>query len=101
VQAIRLWLRYVAPLTALSALALSPVLLVALRTPPPADAAQARAMIALGWKLLALAWFGQLVLVGGAAAIARDTPSQLAALGRGAAQMLRAIVPCLAAAAGS
>jgi hypothetical protein len=92
--AIRTWLRYVVPLTVLSVIALSPVVVVALRARPPADAAGANALVALGYELLALAWFGQLLLIGAASAVAG---SQLAALRAGFAQLLRALVPCLAA----
>ena len=92
------WLRYVVPLTLLSAIALSPVIAAALRTRAPVDPAGAKAVLALGWVMIALAWFGQLVLAGGAAAITRDRPSQLRALGAGFVQLVRAIVPCRAAA---
>ena len=59
-------------------------------------------MRSLGWELIAIGWLGQLVLVGGAAAITGARPSQisqLGAFGRGLVQLARAIVPCLAAAA--
>jgi hypothetical protein len=52
-----------------------------------------------GWGLLPIAWLGQLVLIGGAAAILRARPSQLRAFTAGLAQLVRAILPCLAAAA--
>jgi hypothetical protein len=96
------WLRYLVPLTLLSAIAVSPALVLALRARPPLDPAGARAALTLGWEMIALAAFGQLILVGGAAAITRaqpSQPSQLGALGGGAVQLARAIVPCLAAAA--
>lgn len=96
--ALRTWLRYVAPLTLLSALALSPVLLVALTTRVPADAAAASALRVRAWQLIALAVFCQLLLVGGASVAARR-PSQLEALAGGVAQLVRAVVPCFAAAA--
>jgi len=92
------WLRYVVPLTLLSAVALSPVIVAALRTRAPVDPAGAKAVLTLGWVMIALAWFGQLVLAGGAATMTRATPSQLRALGSGFVQLVRAIVPCLAAA---
>ncbi len=91
------WLRYVVPLTLLSAVALSPIIAAALRTRAPVDPAGAKAVLTLGWELIALAWFGQLVLVGGAAAMTRATPSQLRAFGQGFVQLVRAILPCLAA----
>lgn len=99
VPALRLWLRYLVPLTAMSAIALSPVLAIALRAPAPLDRSAASAMVTLGWKLIASAWLFQLVLVGGASAITRGAPSQLRALGGGLVQVLRAIVPCVAVAA--
>jgi hypothetical protein len=92
------WLRYIVPLTLLSALALAPVIAIALATRVPADAAAASALHARAWGLLALAALCQLVLVGGASAVVHR-PSQLGALGEGAIQLVRAVVPCLAAAA--
>jgi hypothetical protein len=62
------------------------------------DVAAAAALRTRGWELVALGVLCQLVLVGGAA-VATRRPSQLGALGGGAAQLVRAIVPCLAAAA--
>lgn len=97
-SALRTWLRYIVPLTLLSALALSPVLLVPLATGVPADAAAASALRTRGWELVALAVLCQLVLVGGASA-ATPRPSQLRMLAGGGAQLGRAVVPCLAAAA--
>ncbi|HMG56601.1 MAG TPA: hypothetical protein VK601_24040 [Kofleriaceae bacterium] len=99
--AVRTWLGHAAPLTALSAIALSPLVAVALRTRAPVDAAGARSAIGLGWTLLAVAWLGQLVLVGAAAAVMRAQGSglgALAAFGAGAAQLARAALPCLVAA---
>jgi hypothetical protein len=96
--AVRTWLGHAVPLTALSAIALSPLVAVALRTRAPVDAAGARSAIGLGWTLLAVAWLGQLVLVGAAAAVMRAPRSQLGALGAGAAQLVRAALPCLVAA---
>ena len=95
--ALRTWLRYIVPLTLLSAIALSPVIAAALRTRVPVDPAGAKAVLTLGWEMIAFAWFAQLVLVGGAAAMTRATPSQLRALGGGFVQLGRAVVPCLAA----
>lgn len=96
--AARAWLRTLVPLTALSVIALSPVIALALATRIPADTAAASALRVRGWGLLALALPCQLVLVGGASAAAH-APSQLAALGRGVVQLGRAILPCLAASA--
>jgi hypothetical protein len=93
------WLRYLAPLTLLSAIALSPIVVLTLGAHLPRDQAGANALVTLGWKMIAFAWFGQLVLVGGAAAMTRAPGSQLRAFGSGFVQLLRAIVPCLAAVA--
>jgi hypothetical protein len=98
IAALRTWLRYAIPLTLLSAVALSPVIVAALRTRPPVDPAGAKAVLTLSWELIAFAWFGQLVLVGGASAMTSATPSQLHAFGQGFVQLVRAILPCLAAA---
>jgi hypothetical protein len=115
--AVDTWLRYIVPLTLLSAVALSPVIVIALRVRAPVDQAAANAVVATGWTMLAIAWLGQLVLVGGAAAVTRTPrsppsqpspspprsqpwpPSQLRAFSAGLARLVRAIVPCLAAAA--
>jgi hypothetical protein len=90
------WLRYLAPLTVLSAVALSPVIAVALATRLPSDGPGASATLTRGWLLVALAWPCQLVLVGAASAVT-DATSQLRALGHGLVQLVRAILPCLAA----
>jgi hypothetical protein len=97
VEALRTWLRYLVPLTLLSAVAMSPVIASALTTRAPLDAASASATLTRGWLLLAIAWPCQMVLVGGASAVARDRPSQLGALGAGLRQLVSAILPCLAA----
>lgn len=106
--ALRTWLRYLVPLTLLAAIALAPVIAIALRMRAPVDPAGARAVVAAGWGLIAIAALGQLVLVGGAAGILRarppqalqvSQPSQLRAFGAGLVQLVRAVVPCLAAAA--
>lgn len=98
--AARRWLRYAAPLTALSATAFAPVIVLALRTQVAIDRAGVTTTIARGWGLVALGWLCQLVLVGGATPIARAAPaelSQLRAFTAGLAQLGRAIVPCVAA----
>jgi hypothetical protein len=95
------WLRYLAPLTVLSAIALAPVIVIALRVRTPLDQASANAAVIAGWDILAIAWLGQLVLVGAAAAVTRAQPplrSQLGAFRSGFVGLVRAIVPCLAAA---
>lgn len=99
IRALGTWLRYFAPLTLLSAIALSPVVVLALRAHLPRDQAGASALVTLGWEMIAFAWFGQLVLVGGAAAVTHAPGSQLRAFGGGLVQLVRAIVPCLAAVA--
>jgi hypothetical protein len=94
-------LRYLVPLTLLSAIALAPVIVIALRVRVPVDPAGANAAVIAGWGMLAIAALGQLVLVGGAAAVARVQPSQLSQLGAlrsGFMGLVRAIVPCVAAA---
>ena len=101
-SAVHSWLRYIVPLTLLSAIALAPVITIALRVRAPLNPAGVTAALSAGWAMLALAWLGQLVLVGGASAITRARPaplSQLGALRGGLAQLVRAIVPCLTAAA--
>lgn len=95
------WLRYIVPLTLLSAIALAPVIVIALRVGAPVDPAGANAAVITGWGMLAIAALGQLVLVGGAAAVTRAQPSQLSQLGAfrgGFVGLVRAIVPCVAAA---
>ena len=97
VAALQTWLRYAVPLTVLSAVALAPVIAVALRTGVPTTPAGARAVAAIGWWMIGIAWSCQLVLVGGASAMTGGRRSQLRALGGGLRQLVRAIVPCLAA----
>jgi len=97
--AVRTWLRYLVPLTVLSAIALSPLVALALATPAPADLTGVRPVLMLGWALLAIAWPSQLVLVGGASVMTRAPRSQLGALGGGFVQLVHAVVPCLVAAA--
>jgi hypothetical protein len=95
--AVRTWLRYIVPLTGLSAIALAPVIAIALRARPPVHQADAIAMLFQGWKLAAAAWPCQLVLIGGASAITGARRSQLGAFTGGVAQLARAIVPCVVA----
>lgn len=99
--AVHAWLRYIVPLTLLSAIALAPVIAIALRVRAPLHPAGISAALTAGWAMLALAWLGQLVLVGGASAITRARPAPLSQLGAfrdGLAQLVQAIVPCLTAA---
>jgi hypothetical protein len=97
--AIRTWLRYVIPLTLLSAIALSPLVIIALTLRVPGNAGQAVTTRGLGWALVGVAWLGQLILVGGAAAMTGARLSQRQALTRGCTQLARAVVPCVVAAA--
>lgn len=97
--AVRTWFGYFVPLTILSAIALSPLIALALATPAPADLAGVRTVLVRGWTLLAVAWPCQLVLVGGASAMTRAPRSQLGALGGGFVQLVRAALPCGVAAA--
>ncbi len=97
-RAVQTWLNHIVPLTLLSAIALSPLVVLALGAHPPADPAAARPVIQLGWTLVAAAWLGQFILVGGAAAMLTEPPSQLHAFARGFLQLIRAVVPCLVAA---
>ena len=94
---IDLWVRYLVPLTILSAIALSPVLGIALLAKTPIDLGGADTERLLGWGFVALAWPCQLLLVGGAAAIARARPSRRGALRIGIRALGRAIVPSAAA----
>jgi len=96
--ALRTYLRYLVPLTLLSALVMSPWVNAALTSDMPKTAEQARALIALAWKCGATAWIAQLLLVAAAAPAARSLVagpalSQSRALVRGVAAMLRALVP--------
>jgi hypothetical protein len=94
-------LRYIVPLTLLSAIALSPVIALALRVRAPLDQASANAAAIVGWEMLGIAWLGQLVLVGGVAAVTgrpASPISQVRALRSGLVGVSRAAVPCLAAA---
>jgi hypothetical protein len=97
--ALATWLRYLVPLTLLSALALAPQLLVALRLPAPTDPARAQIALRTGWGLVATAWLGRLLLVGPAAFLASTKPGQLRALLGGLGALIRAILPCALAAA--
>ena len=97
--AIRTWIGHVVPLTLLSAIALAPLVAIAARVQVPADAAAARSVIQLGWTLLAVAWLGQFMLVGAAAAMIGAPGSQLRTFCGGFVQLVRAVVPCLVAAA--
>lgn len=97
---LRAWLRYVVPLTLLSAVALLPLVWLAFRAGVAPNIAKARAQLRLGWAIAAVAWTCQLWLVAGVApalhGIWRGEPlSQLRALTRGLAGLARGFVPCL------
>ncbi len=96
--AVRTWLRYIVPLTVLSAVALAPLVVIALGARTPGNAAQGGQLRTLAGAMLGAAWLGQLILVGGAAAMVGGRPSQLRALRDGFARLVRGVVPCLAAA---
>lgn len=96
-SAARSWLRFAVPLTLVSAIALLPVIGLALRAPTPVDAAGANALLTLRWELLALAWPCQLVLVGAATAMLHGQLSQRRALRAGLGGLGHAIVPCVVA----
>jgi hypothetical protein len=96
--AVRAWLRYLVPLTILSAIACAPILLVALRAPAVKDIEHARQQIRIAWVLGSFAWVCQLWLVAGVApavkSVARAQPmSQLAALGAGIRGLVRGVLP--------
>ncbi len=98
----RTYLRYLVPVTLLSALAFAPLLWLVMRVPIPADALQARGVLRTTWLLVGLGLVPLLVLVGGVSpavrSVAEGRPaSQLAALGHGTIALLRAVVPCAVA----
>jgi hypothetical protein len=97
---LRAWLRYVVPLTLLSAVAFVPLLYVASRVNAAPDLVKARAQLRLGWILAGFAWACQFLLVAGVApavrSIAAGMPlSQWRALADGARNLVRAVVPWL------
>lgn len=99
---LRTWLRYVVPLTLLSAIALAPIAYVALRSGAAPDLAHARTQLRLGWVLAATAIVCQLWLVAGVApsvrALAARMPlSQWRALANGLVALARGFVPWLVA----
>ncbi len=98
----RTYLRYLVPLTLLSAIAFAPLLWLVLRVPVPADVLHAKGVVRTTWMLVGLSLVPLLVLVGGVApsvrSIATDRPhSQLAALRDGALSLVRSVVPCAVA----
>jgi hypothetical protein len=102
--AARTWVRYVVPLTLLSAVVLAPIVFVALRQPVAADPEGMRAQIAVAWIVAGVGWIPQLAIVAAVApavrAVAGGAPlGQLRAFVDGARSVIRAIVPCTIAAA--
>jgi hypothetical protein len=100
--ALRAWLRYLVPLTLLAAVALAPLLYVALVTSPPANVEGARALVRRGWVLASCAVVFQLLLVAAAAplvaSVAAARPlSQLRSLLVAARSLLRGVMPWLVA----
>ena len=94
----RTYLRYVIPVTVLSAIAFSPLLYLAMRVPVPGDANQVNGVVRTAWLLAGLSLVPLLILVGGVApavrSIASGAPaSQLAALRDGAVSLVRAVLP--------
>ncbi len=75
--------------------ALAPVLLTALRTPVPADAAAVKGLTRVAAELIALAVFGQLLLVAPAASYLRSEQGQRRAFVAAAGQLARAVIPML------
>jgi hypothetical protein len=96
---LRAWLRYVVPLTLLSAVAFLPLLYVAWRAGAAHDLVKARAQVRVGWVLAGTAWICQLWLVAGVApavrGVVRGEPlPQWRAFLDGARNLVRGIVPC-------
>ncbi len=94
----RTYLRYVVPVTVLSAIAFLPLIYLAMRVPVPADANQVNGVVRTAWLLGGLSLVPLLVLVGGVApavrSIASGAPaSQITALGAGMVSLVRAVVP--------
>lgn len=99
---LRAWLRYLVPLTLLSALAFVPLVYVASRVGIAPDVARARAQLRAGWVIAGCAFACQLWLVAAVApavrSIAEGAPlSQRLALRRGVAGLVRGALPCMIA----
>ncbi len=91
-------MRYVAPLTLITAAVMIVFVLTGARIRPAVDLANARSQLHVGWLLAAFAWVFQLVLVAAAAPMVRAVAagrelSQVAALVAGVRNVLRAAVP--------
>ena len=100
--ALRTLLRYLVPLAIVSTIVAAPVLLVAYRARWPHNMATANAAMLRASLLAATGWMLVLVLVAAAAPLVRslsiDKPlSQLAATRAALANMLRMLLPCVAA----
>jgi len=97
---VRTYVRYLVPLTMLSVIAFSPLVLIALRVPVPGNAKQAQIALNYAWVLAGCSVIPLFLLVGGVApavrGIADGAPrSQLAVLGAGLVGLARTAVPCL------
>ena len=97
---VRAWLRYLAPLTILAAIASLPMLYIASRVGAAQDIPKARAQLRIGWILAATAWIWQFLLVAAVTpavhAVANGRRlSQLRALTDGLLNLMRGIVPWL------
>ena len=100
--ALRTWVRYLVPFTALSALVFAPLLWFVARLPVPVDATHARTVFSLSWVIAGGAWFAQFTLVAAVAPAARamangEPLSQLRAFARGATNLLVMALPCAVA----
>jgi hypothetical protein len=90
---LRTYVRYAVPLTLLSLLAFSPLLLLVARVQSPATAAQARDLLRSLWELGALAVVWILVLAGAAAPLVRSSLGQLGAVRAGLRGLVGALLP--------
>ena len=91
-------MRYVVPLTLITAAVMIVFVLTGARIRPAVDLANARSQLHVGWLLAAFAWVFQLVLVAAAAPMVRAVAagrelSQVAAFVAGVRNVLRAAVP--------
>ncbi len=94
----RTYLRYVIPVTVLSAIAFAPLLYLAARVPVPGDVGQVNGVVRTAWLLAGLSLVPLLILVGAVApavrSLASGTPaSQLAVLRDGAVSLVGAVLP--------
>lgn len=94
----RTWLRFVAPIAVLTAIVWAPIGHIAFHVMTPANAAQSRVVLRVGWLVAGSATIALLVLVGAVAPVVRaiargEQRSQVAMLRAGLAALVRAIVP--------